>query len=202
MAALVMERPMATGAVEQRDDDSGERALVREIARRGDVAAFERLYHGYRRRLGPFMHRFVRDAFAHEEAFNDVMLTVWRKAATYNGTSKVSTWIFSIAYRHCLKALQRRNDAPLPPDEIRIAAPDERQAIERREVVDRALDDLSPEHRLVVELAYFGGHNYREIAAIADCPENTVKTRMFHARRRLREILEALGETASEGPTT
>lgn len=198
MATLTMERPMTGGAVNERTGDGADRALVRAIADRADVGAFEQLYQGYRHRLGPFMYRFVRDTFAHEEAFNDVMMTVWRKAASYNGTSKVSTWIFSIAYRHCLKALQRRQHEPLQQDEDTFPAPDERGVIEQREVIDRALEGLSAEHRLVVELAYFGGHNYREISEIVDCPENTVKTRIFHARRKLRTLMLALGETAPE----
>ena len=53
----------------------------------------------------------------------------------------------------------------------------------------RALDALSPEHRAVIELTYFHDIGYREIAQIVDCPVDTVKTRMFHARRRLRALL-------------
>lgn len=201
MATMTMEGPMTGGAVTEATGDGTDRELVRAIAERADVGAFERLYNGYRHRLGPFMYRFVRDTFAHEEAFNDIMMTVWRKAATYNGASKVSTWIFAIAYRHCLKALQRRQHEPLGDDEDTLAAPDERGVIEQREVIERALSGLSAEHRLVIELAYFGGHNYREIGEIADCPENTVKTRIFHARRKLKALMQALGETAAEERT-
>ena len=79
-------------------------------------------------------------------------------------------------------------------DEVPEEAIDERGTTERRDLVGQAIAQLSPEHRLVIELSYFQGNTYAEIAAIADCPENTVKTRVFYARRRLKEIMAALGE--------
>ncbi len=177
--------------------DTDDRSLIRRIADERDSAAFETLYHSYRRRLGPFMFRIVQDRAANEEIYNDVMLAVWRKSATYNGTSKVSTWIFSIAYRQCLKSLRsRREFAEL--DEAAAGSVDDSTGLEQRDLVRRALARLSPEHRLVIELSYFAGNNYREIAEIADCPESTVKTRVFYARRRLKDIMDELGEGRSE----
>jgi RNA polymerase sigma-70 factor (ECF subfamily) len=62
------------------------------------------------------------------------------------------------------------------------------------------ISELSTEHRQVVELTYFCGFSYQEIAAIADCPVNTIKTRMFHARRRLKRLLPRLaGDTGQQG---
>jgi RNA polymerase sigma-70 factor (ECF subfamily) len=74
--------------------------------------------------------------------------------------------------------------------------------VARRELqsaLGRALAGLSPDHRAVVELTYFYGCSYQEIAEIVGCPVNTVKTRMFHARRRLRELLPGLGVTSHAG---
>ncbi len=168
---------------------------MQRIARKRDAGAFERLYHHYRDRLGPFIFRVVRDPGANEEVFNDVMLAVWRKGSQYNGTARVSTWIFAIAYRQCLKKLRDRR----PFEELgehHLSGPDEERGREQRDLVRRALEQLSPEHRMVIELSYFQGNKYEEIAAIAGCPANTIKTRMFHARRRLKEIMENLGETS------
>jgi RNA polymerase sigma-70 factor (ECF subfamily) len=64
--------------------------------------------------------------------------------------------------------------------------------IEQRDLLDHALAVLPPEQRLVLELTYFLGHSCEEVAAITACPVNTVKTRMFHARRKLRELLPQL----------
>ncbi len=193
MAVALAELGTRRGIVETATDDD-DRQLIGRIAMHRDAAAFERLYHDYRRRLGPFMYRIVDDPGANEEAFNDVMLTVWRKASSYNGKSRVSTWIFGIAYRQCLKALRasrrNRNDATLPED---LEA--EADNADRRDLVSVALRRLSIEHRLVIELSYYGGHTYREIADIAGCPENTVKTRVFHARRQLKAVMAELGES-------
>ncbi len=173
--------------------DNDERSLIRRIADARDAAAFERLYHGYRRRLGPFVYRIVRDASANDEVFNDVMLAVWHSAGKFSGKSKVSTWVFGIAYRQCLKHLRGRKPA-VELDEAMHDSIDERETIERRDLIVHALAGLSPEQRLVIELSYFQGNTYNEIAAIADCPENTIKTRVFHARRRLKAIMAELGE--------
>ena len=193
MAAVALARMTGTTEVTGLDGDQADRALLRRVATRRDAAAFERLYHHYRSRLGPFIFRIVRDPGLNEEVFNDVMLAVWRGADKFNGKAKVSTWIFAIAYRQCLKRLRGARHHEELSDE-HIAESDATGQIERGDLVARALAGLSPEHRLVVELAYFQGNNYQEIAAIADCPENTVKTRMFYARRKLRDIMADLGE--------
>jgi RNA polymerase sigma-70 factor (ECF subfamily) len=63
-----------------------------------------------------------------------------------------------------------------------------------RDLLAHALQRLSPEHRAVVELTYFHGCSYQEIAAIMNCPVNTVKTRMFHARAKLKKLVPELGK--------
>jgi RNA polymerase sigma-70 factor (ECF subfamily) len=134
-----------------------------------------------------------------EEIVNDTMLVVWFKANTFNLRSKVSTWIIGIALRKSLKALERADDAiAFDPDSVVSPAESgpEGQLL-RQELRTRLIDalaSLSPEHRAVIELTFFEGHTYREIAAIAGCPVNTVKTRMFYARRALKASLADRGE--------
>lgn len=168
-------------------------ALINRVADH-DRDAFESLYRGYYPRLRRFIERITRRPQLVDEIVNDTMYVVWRKAPSYNLRSKVSTWIFGIALRRALKALKRTDD-PLDfmPDE----SPDSGAAgpeglflqQEARASIVRALGALSPEHRAVIELTYFEGYSCAEIAAIVRCPVNTVKTRMFHARRRLRMLL-------------
>ncbi len=175
-----------------------EAALLVRIAER-DLAAFETLYRGYHPRLQRFLERVTRRPGIVEEVLNDTMYVVWRKAASYNFRSKASTWIFGIAFRRALKAL-KRIDEPVEerPDE---RADDEERgpeasvaARETQRGIARALRSLSPDHRAVIELTYFEGCSCQETATIMGCPVNTVKTRMFHARRRLRELLTEDGE--------
>ena len=162
----------------------------------GDQHAFEVLYRIYYRRLARFLERVTRRPHAIEEILDDTMLAVWRKADTFNGSSQVSTWIFAIAYRMALKSFKRdrnwvrnlfddREETSAPSPEAELIAGQARSRIQR------LLADLSPEQRAVVELTYYHGCAYKEIAEIVGCPVDTVKTRMFYARRKLKAVLIA-----------
>lgn len=177
-------------------DDSAEinareRALLSAIAARDD-AALKELYRLYHRRLARFLMRITTNYELAEEIINDTFWVVWRHAGEFRGSSRVSTWIFGIAYRRGLKALKRA--APLPFDPmLEIAESDEPFGrVELTEWLDAALARLPVEQHVVIELAYQLGHSCEEIAVIMECPVNTVKTRMFHARRKLRGLLTAL----------
>ena len=169
--------------------------LIARVATARDLRAFEELYRTYHVRLTRFLERLTRrrDALV-EELLNDTMLVVWKRADSYNGRSKVSTWIFAIAYRKALKALRRVDDAieDHEPEQHASADPGPEQQLDQRQlrsVLGCALRELTPEHRAVIELTYFQGAAYSEIAQIVECSVGTVKTRMFHARRRLRALL-------------
>ena len=173
--------------------------LLRRVAA-ADRKAFEALYQLYYRRLFAYLFKLTRRGELVEEVLNDVMFAVWTSAARFDGRSRPSTWIFGIAYHKALKALSRQS-AVRGPEEGRQEeeaatgeGPELRLA--RREIAStlgRALGQLSAEHRAVVELTYYYELSYGEIAEIVGCPVNTVKTRMFHARRRLKELLPGLG---------
>jgi RNA polymerase sigma factor (sigma-70 family) len=182
------------------DDELG---LLRRVATK-DRKAFEAIYALYYRRLFGYVLKITRKADLVEEVVNDVMLAIWSHAPSFDGRSRPSTWIFGIAYHKALKALARwapagedRADGPEP------VAEDEPESLAvRRElatVLGRALHLLSAEQRAVVELTYYYGLAYTEIAEIVGCPVNTVKTRMFHARRRLKELLPELGISSHAG---
>ncbi len=182
----------ADGAPRSPATNSTEGELVGRIAR-GDRRAFECLYRAYLPRLTRFLQQLTRRPHAIEEAINDTMLVIWRKASTYSGTSKVSTWIFAIAYRKGLKLLARF-DEPVVDDGADMVSSDDAPESgtlrrELREALAAAMAQVSAEQRAVIELTYYHGCAYREIAEIMGCPVDTVKTRMFHARRRLRELL-------------
>lgn len=170
-----------------------EQRLIARIAG-GDLRAFEELYRIYNPRLSRFLANMVRRPQMVEEVLNDTMMVVWNRGDSYNGASKVSTWIFAIAYRKALKALKRMDE----PIEDKLA--ETRQSLEPgpeqqlgeqevRQALLGAMDGLSADHRAVVDLTYFHEIGYREIAEIMECPVDTVKTRMFHARRHLKTRL-------------
>lgn len=172
--------------------DTDDNELVRLVGS-GDRLAFQALYRAYFPRLARFLDRMTRNVPLLEEIINDTMLVVWQRADSYDGSSKVSTWIFGIAYRQALKALRDLDepveDAAETPGETWHEPEHAMSARQLQHGVGRALDALPLEQRAVVCLTYYHGMAYQEIAETMGCPVNTVKTRMFHARLRLKDML-------------
>ncbi|HTJ17423.1 MAG TPA: sigma-70 family RNA polymerase sigma factor [Steroidobacteraceae bacterium] len=166
--------------------------LLRQVAA-GDRTAFKELYLIYHRRLARFLMRMTSRHDLIEEVINDTLWTVWLKAGDFRGDSLVSTWIVGITYRRALKAL-RRHGTPRPMlvvEDVAVA-PDAQLEDENRQWLGQALAELPLEQRMVMEFSYLMGHSCEEIATIMQCPVNTVKTRMFHAREKLRRSLPRL----------
>lgn len=165
--------------------------LLRQVAA-GDRTAFKELYLIYHRRLARFLMRMTSRHDLIEEVINDTLWTVWLKAGDFRGDSLVSTWIVGITYRRALKALRRHGTArPMRVEDVAVA-PDVQLEAENREWLGLALAELPLEQRMVMEFSYLMGHSCEEIAQIMQCPVNTVKTRMFHAREKLRRSLPRL----------
>jgi RNA polymerase sigma factor (sigma-70 family) len=170
------------------DDDT-----LLQLIGAGDRLAFEAFYRAYLPRLGRFLQRLLRRPQMVEEVLNDAMLVVWRTAANFKGQSKVSTWVYSIAYHKALKAMSKLDDpVEYDPDLLESEQLEpERYLMQEQQtaLLWGIIDQMSAEHRAVIELTYYHGYTYQEIAEITGCPINTVKTRMYHARRRLESKL-------------
>src|ERR1700733_11649517 len=178
-----------------------DRALLVRIAA-AERAALKELYLLYHGRLARFLTRVTSRYDLAEEIINDTLWVVWRRAGEFRGASNVSTWIMGIAYRRGLKAIKRARVLQTSSHDFPEEAAASHEAwtgAEQREWLSAALERLPSEQRLVLELAYHLGHSCQEIATIMKCPVNTVKTRMFHARKKLRVLLPALAGTAPEG---
>jgi len=165
------------------------------LIRARDLRAFEALYRGYHPRLTRFLLNLIHRPQLVEEVLNDTLMVVWTRPDSFNGASKLSTWIFAIAYRKALKALKRNDDPVEDESAARRPAPEPEpdQQLGRRQARERlvtAMGQLSPDHRAVVDLTYFHEIGYREIAEIMNCPVDTVKTRMYYARRHLKRMLD------------
>jgi RNA polymerase sigma-70 factor, ECF subfamily len=209
----IAESPKPPRDAAQREVD--EIALVRAVARK-DRGAFETLYYLYAPRLGRYLSRLLRQRELVDEALNDVMLVLWQSAERFDpNASKLSTWLFGIAHNKALKALERsyRHAAEVTPLEIGDADDatetfgsddpslkadphnPEQVAMGRQlgRALTQALENLSEEHRAVIELAFGQDCSYQEIATITGCPVNTVKTRMFYARKYLAQLLASQG---------
>lgn len=182
------------------DPDSLDRTLLSQVAA-ADRSSFDDLYRRYYPRLVNFAMRSTSRPDLAEEVAADTLFTVWRKAGSFRGKSKVSTWIFGIAYRKSLKALtktvKRENrsggDVENAPE---TAEPPNQNAVIFKDQVQVALKELPVEQRTVVILTYIYGYKYEEISTIVGRPVNTIKTRMRAARLRLHAVF---GESPADG---
>jgi len=181
-------------------DDTSDLALLARISH-GDRGALREMYDVYYHPLRRFIYRVTGHVDIADEGVNDAMLVVWNNASRFAHRSSVSTWIMGIAYHKALKLLARKRRwtdrfAAIDFDawiEHSSPAVDSSVHGDLSDLLEQGLKHLSPEHRAVVELAYFYGSSYEEIAAIAGVPVNTVKTRMFYARAKLRKVLPQIG---------
>jgi RNA polymerase sigma-70 factor (ECF subfamily) len=145
----------------------------------------------------------IGDVSRAEEVTNDVMIEVWKSAGRFEARSRPSTWIIGITRHLCLNAMRGKRYDMVDIDDTPVASNDTPEAARSQEddqrLLRQAVAKLSPEHREVVELTFYQGLSYKEIAEIAGCPENTVKTRMFHAKKQLKARLTRLAQGSALG---
>ena len=182
-------------SVAQNERNSSEATLLAEIAE-GNKNSFKTFYDLYYSRLYRFIAR-ITSGDNIDEVINDTMFVVWNKAATYNGECAPSTWVFGIAYKKTLQSLRsKKRIIEESLDAMELESPlvsDPNCSIDQYELsnfLGKALENLTEEQRAVVELTYYQGLSYKEIAVLMDCSENTVKTRMFYARAKLSKTLQ------------
>lgn len=176
-------------------NDEVESVLIHKVAG-GDREAFKQLYTLYHKRIFSYLLKILSEKETAEEVLNDVMFEVWRSAANFKGQSKLATWVFGIAHNKAMNALRKtRGKEVLELEEIESQDNPQREieTCNLREKIKKALTHLSEEHRVVIELTFYQGFSYAEIAEVVGCPVNTVKTRMFHAKQKLQGILSKLG---------
>ena len=165
----------------------------------GDEDAFNELYQRLQRPLFGFLVKLVRQREMAEELVNESLLDVWRQAGRFEGKSSVSTWIYSIAHHKAVSRLRRIREHALDDgaaEKIEDTAPTPDMRAEEGDMarlLKATMDKLSFDHREVIQLAYYQEFSVQEIAEVLDLPENTVKTRMFYARQRLKALLAAAG---------
>jgi RNA polymerase sigma-70 factor, ECF subfamily len=180
------------------DQGTSDEALIGAIAA-GDRRAMQALYARHNVRIYRFVLRLTNDSSLAEDLVSEVFVDVWRGAEGFKAKSRVSTWMLAIARHKALSALRRRSDEQLDEDAaMAIADPaDDAETIvdkrDRSAVVQHCLSQLSTLHREVLDLVYYHEKSVDEVVEIVGAPANTVKTRMFYARKRMQTLLEAAG---------
>jgi RNA polymerase sigma-70 factor, ECF subfamily len=166
--------------------------LISAIAA-GDQAALEEIHSRYSRRIETFALKLTRRRDLAKELACETLTAIWLSAARFRNASKVSTWIFGIAHILSVRALRNVDTAVSIATNSRVEElHDPWSNTEVCEWLDAALAFLPEEQRTALELCYRFGHSCQQIADSLGCPINTVKTRMFYGRRKLRELLPKL----------
>ena len=170
-----------------------DRELLTRVAS-GDRSALKELYLGYHPRLRRFLSRCLQPDSI-DEAINDTFMVVWRKSKDFRNASQVSTWIIGIAYKTAIRQQrrQRRYATWLSLDECTERCLDSTVQSETQDWLRQGLGSLSRDQQVALLLSYFAGYAVDEIAVLTFVPVGTVKTRLFHARNKLRRFLPVIG---------
>jgi RNA polymerase sigma-70 factor, ECF subfamily len=178
--------------------ETSDQALVGLVAQ-GDRDALHVLFVRYNLRVYRFLMRFVDNEATAEDLLSEVFIEVWRHAAQFEARSQVATWLLAIARHKALSALRRRSTEELDEDIIEfIEDPSDSpeaavQKSQRSAILLDCLKQLSPAHREIIDLVYYHERTIDEVAEIVGVPVNTVKTRMFYARKRIAELMASRG---------
>lgn len=178
-------------------NDEGDAATLQAIAL-GRLDALETVFARYQRQVYQLALGITRDAETAEEVLQDTFYRLYRHAGNLDGTQPLLPWLYRVAANLSYNCARRQRlwHEPFHALAERLLAPARRspeQIAERHElqaVVRAVLDDLPPNHRAVLVLHYLEDHSIPEIAAILDCPEGTVKSRLHHARKLLKAQLQ------------
>lgn len=190
---------MSTGPNQDQPEQSVDATLMKAIAENADKAAFSMLFGRFAGRVKGFLIKAGAPSAQAEEIAQEVMITVWRKAKSYDpAKASVATWIYTIARNRRIDQVRRENRPEPDPDDPQYQPDPEPDtatqfARETRDATVRAaLAELSTDQREVVQLSFFAGLSHGEIATQLSLPLGTIKSRLRLSFARLR------GELGSE----
>ena len=175
--------------------------LLNKIAT-GQQSALESFYQLYEPRVYRYALSRLNDSFEAADTLNEVMMEVWKYAERFEGRSKVSTWLLGITHHKVYDRLRKRKKSNLEDDidDFTDHLTDDNQVnmehvlagADDADMIQNCMKKLSGAHREVIHLAFFEDMHYQEIAQVSDCPEGTIKTRVFHAKQALKKCLTRL----------
>ena len=183
-------------------DEMSDAELIRQIAV-ADERAMQVFYERHYQSVYRLVCRTLHSTQSAEDVASDVFLEVWCKAGRFQGRSEVSTWLFAIARNKSISVRRQRSSEPWDEavmEEIEDDADGPELKLQKQSTdvtLRKCLDQLSPAHRVVIDLVYFHDKSLADAAGTVGVALNTVKTRLFYARKQLTELLGAQGVTAS-----
>ncbi len=177
--------------------ETDDRDLINSITE-GDTKAFSRFYQLYEKRIFVFIQKKLNDPFDAADILHEVFMEVWKNAGRFEGRSKVSTWVFGIAFHKTVDRLRKKIPIPTDDDYTLQLVDNTPSALEILNTADEnihlqnCVDKLKPDQKIVIQLAFFEDMAYGEIASVIERPEGTVKTRIFYAKQALKHCLAKL----------
>ena len=196
--AFIQSMPAGPTPIGGRDTEPSDEALIRKMAR-GDEAALRALVTRHHARIARFVLRFAGDRNLVEDLVSDTFFAAWQQAPHFENRSSVATWLLAIARYKALSARQRRSVPTETMDDTvtaSVADPtarpdDDYEHKDAARYLRRCLAALPAEQAMLIELVYYRDKSVKEAALLAKIPENTVKSRMFLARKKLSVLLAA-----------
>ncbi len=182
------------GMVRVRVDETDWSALMLAVRDHGDRVAFAALFRHFAPRVKSYLMKSGAPAAKAEDCAQDVMATLWQKAAQFDPErASVATWIFTIARNRMIDMVRRdRRPDPEPMPWDRDAEPDQAEvyaASEESRILTAALADLPEKQRSLIQRAFYGDLSHSEIASETGLPLGTIKSRIRLALDRLRATL-------------
>lgn len=186
-----------------------DRELV-AAAQRGEPYAFEKLLKKYRKSVYYMLLKMVKNSDDAEDLTQEAFAKAFNSIGKFDAKFAFSTWLFRIATNNCIDYIRKKRvstisiDAPIEGDDgggmkfdVRDTDPDPNAAMlkeQRREYLQKALDQLPAKYRALVELRYFKEYSYEEVAETLEIPLGTVKAQLFRARELLAQELKNIKE--------
>lgn len=170
-------------------------------AQQGDANAFGRLVGRYERRVLYFVLKFTDDVDQALDVLQETWLSIFRLLPRLEAPEAFRVWMYKIAHGKVVEFLRRERRIATSVDTAEVPSPEAMDcdvpALDNAELVHRALGQLSIEHREVLVLHFLEGMSLEEIAQAISCPLGTVKSRMYYAKRSLRNVV---GRLIDDGP--
>jgi RNA polymerase sigma-70 factor, ECF subfamily len=175
-------------------------ALLLQVAEKNETA-FRQLYEAAAQRVHAFVLQRLHDPAAAAEVVSDTFYEVWRQPSRFRGEAKFTTWLLGIARHKLIDRLQHKaarredqhDDITEHTEQLSGSSDDGFQAVaqrQRRDNVAHCLNQLPLAQRECLHLVFYQDLSLVEIAALQGAPEGTVKTRLFHARTKIKQCLQ------------
>ena len=178
----------------ERSSPKSERDLMKRVAK-GDEKAFREIYDLTYGKVAFYLYRLVSDQALVEDVLVETYAAVWKGAKSFKGNAKVSTWIIGIARNLAMNELRKTRIHEDIDDHSGLSngsQPDP-ESLDRRELLEMAMNKLSSNHREILDLVFFHEMNYPEVSSLLKIPVSTVKTRVFYAKDALKKGLQQMG---------